>query len=89
VITPWEFGIKRALGKLRYPDDLAAIIIEQGFTMLSINSAHSQAAPELPRHHTDPFDRMLVAQAQLEQLGLLSADQQLRPYAANVIDARR
>jgi PIN domain nuclease of toxin-antitoxin system len=88
VVTPWELGIKRALGKLSYPD-LVEIAIEQGFVMLPINAFHSQAAPELPRHHNDPFDRMLVAQSQLEGLDLVSADDQLIAYRPDLIDATK
>jgi PIN domain nuclease of toxin-antitoxin system len=77
------------LGTLSYPDDLVGIAVEQGFTMLPIGAAHSQAAPELPRHHNDLFDRMLVAQSQLEGLDLVSADDQLVAYRPDLINATK
>lgn len=88
-VTPWELGIKRALGKLAYPDGLVADLVAGGFAELAISAAHAAAAPDLPPHHRDPFDRMLVAQAQLEVLVLVSADVAMRPYEVEVLDARR
>lgn len=88
-VTPWELGIKRALGKLDYPDDLVASLGAAGFTELPVTAAHADLAPRLPAHHRDPFDRVLVAQAQLEALRLVSADASLTPYDVEVIDPRR
>ena len=72
-VTPWELGIKRALGKLTMPDGLAKALTSSGFVPLGISVDHAQHAPALPMHHRDPFDRMLIAQAQLEALALVSA----------------
>ena len=88
-VTPWELGIKRAFGKLDFPDDLVASLGAAGFTELPITAAHADLAPRLPAHHRDPFDRVLVAQAQLEALRLVSADASLTPYDVDLIDARR
>ena len=88
-VTPWELGIKRALGKIDFPDDLVAALGAAGFTELPITAAHADLAPRLPTHHRDPFDRMLVAQAQLEALRLVSADAALAPYDVGVFDPRR
>lgn len=88
-VTPWELGIKRALGKLDFPDDLVAALEEAGFEELPITATHADLAPRLPAHHRDPFDRMLVAQAQLEAFRLVSADTSLAPYDVDVIDPRR
>lgn len=88
-VTPWELGIKRALGKLDFPDGLVAALEAAGFAELPVTAAHADLAPRLPAHHRDPFDRMLVAQAQLEALRLVSADASLTPYDVEVIDARR
>jgi PIN domain nuclease of toxin-antitoxin system len=87
-VTPWELGIKRALGKIVMPDGIAEALTASGFTALPISVTHAQHAPALPPHHRDPFDRMLVAQAQLEALVLVSADDALRPYDINLFDAR-
>lgn len=86
-VTPWELGIKRALGKLTFPDGLSAALEVAGFTPLAISVAHAELAPELPSHHRDPFDRMLVAQARLDALTLVSADHALDAYDIEIIDA--
>lgn len=86
-VTPWELGIKKALGRLAYPDGLVAALSATGFVELSISAAHAERAPALPPHHRDPFDRMLVAQAQLESLVLLTADRSLDAYDVEIIDA--
>lgn len=87
-VTPWELGIKRALGKLSMPDGLADELEAQGFLPLSITAAHAEMATELAPHHRDPFDRMLVAQAQSEDLVLVTADHTLADYEVDQFDAR-
>ncbi|MGK2958939.1 MAG: type II toxin-antitoxin system VapC family toxin [Acidimicrobiales bacterium] len=86
-VTPWELGIKRTLGKLSFPSGLAEALRDGGFVELGISAAHGELAAELPSHHRDPFDRMLVAQAQLESLVLVTADQTLGPYDVKLLDA--
>ena len=86
-VTAWELGIKRALGKIAFPDGMVSQLMAAGFTELPISAAHAVRAPDLPAHHRDPFDRMLVAQAQLEALVLVTADRALRPYDIELIDA--
>lgn len=88
VITPWELGVKRALGKVDYPDGLVDALRASGFDLLPVTAEHAELAPTLPPHHRDPFDRMLVAQAQLESLVLVSADDSLAPYAVERLDPR-
>lgn len=88
-VTPWELGIKRALGRLVIPDGLVGALTAAGFEPLPITAAHAERAPDLPAHHRDPFDRMLVAQAQLEALTLVSGDEALRAYEVDLLDARR
>ncbi len=89
MVTPWELGIKRAMGKLAMPDGLVAVLEAGGFRSLAIAADHAERAPALPAHHRDPFDRMLVAQAQLEALTLVTADQFLSIYDVDLVDARR
>jgi PIN domain nuclease of toxin-antitoxin system len=89
VVTPWELGIKRAHGKLQFPADLPDVLVRAGMTMLPIAVDHAERAPALPMHHRDPFDRMLVAQAQIEALWIITADDVIRRYDVEVIDARR
>lgn len=86
--TAWEMAIKKALGKLEAPDDVDRLVEDEGFSKLSISLYHAQLAGSLPLHHRDPFDRMLVAQAQAEGLIFLSADEQLRPYGVCLRDPR-
>lgn len=81
----WEIGIKRALGKLDVPDDLFDIAVDAGCRPLPISWTHAEAAAALPFHHTDPFDRMLVAQARCEELRLASADSRLKAYDVDLI----
>ncbi len=88
VVTPWELGIRRALGKLSIPDGLVDALVAAGLSPLTIASAHAELAPALPLHHRDPFDRMLVAQAKLESLVLVTADRSMAPYDVELFDAR-
>lgn len=88
-VTPWELGIKRELGKLTTPDGLADALVSGGFIPLGISVQHAERAPMLPLHHRDPFDRMLIAQAQLEALTLITADGSFDPYEVEVLDARQ
>ena len=76
----WEIEIKRASGRLRAPSDLLETIEGGGFRELPVSGVHAVAAAGLPPHHADPFDRMLVAQAQLEGLTLVTRDERLRQY---------
>lgn len=87
-VTPWELGIKQALGKLSMPDGLSDVLTSEGFMSLPITAAHAELAPSLPPLHRDPFDRMLVAQAQLETLTLVTADKALANYDIEPFDAR-
>jgi PIN domain nuclease of toxin-antitoxin system len=61
--SAWEISIKKALGKLSAPDDLVHQVDESEFAALPISIAHGLAGSQLPRHHDDPFDRMLIARA--------------------------
>lgn len=88
VVTPWELGVKRALGKLDHPDGLVDAIRTSGLELLPIDVEHAERAPALPPHHRDPFDRMLVAQAQIDGLTLVTADEQLAGYDVELVDAR-
>lgn len=79
--TIWELSIKSALGKLDLDGaDLVEEIEENAFVELPMTARHSIAAAALPRHHEDPFDRMLIAQAQLEGLTIVTRDASFRAY---------
>jgi len=84
-ISAWEIEIKKARGNLEAPDNLEATIASRGVRPLSVTLAHAVAAGRLPLLHRDPFDRMLVAQAKVESLILLTTDTLLRRYDARVM----
>ena len=83
--TVWEVEIKRQLGKLSAPDGFAAECIERGFDELPIEFAHAQAAGQLPRHHDDPFDRMLIAQAIVEGFDIVTSDVVFHSYGVRLV----
>lgn len=83
----WEVGIKRAAGRLRAPWPLDDVVARSGFTMLDITMDHATAAADLPLHHADPFDRMLIAQAHTERLTLVTRDEQLAAYRVPILAA--
>jgi PIN domain nuclease of toxin-antitoxin system len=87
--SAWEIAIKTSIGKLRLPEPplsfVPAKIAEQGMTPLPIGQIHALLAGALPPFHKDPFDRLLVAQARLEDVPILTADRKLLPYDAEVI----
>jgi PIN domain nuclease of toxin-antitoxin system len=83
----WELEIKSALGKLTIEGDLLGEIETAGLSLLPITAAHGQAAARLPLHHRDPFDRMLIAQAQLESCSIVSRDSTFTAYAVALISA--
>jgi PIN domain nuclease of toxin-antitoxin system len=82
--TVWEASIKRASGRLLGPD-LVPAVGAAGFPFLAIDQHHARLAGELPLLHRDPFDRMLVAQAMLEGLTLVSRDARLAGYGVAVL----
>ncbi|MBI5482158.1 MAG: type II toxin-antitoxin system VapC family toxin [Deltaproteobacteria bacterium] len=87
VVSAWELEIKRALGKLRAPPDLAAQLTRLRFTELPVRLRHVDALRDLPPLHRDPFDRMLVAQAVADGLTLVTADDRLRAYDVTTMGA--
>ena len=86
-VSMWELGTKRRKGQLDAPDDLASIVERRGFTPLPLSLFHAEQATRLPMHHRDPFDRMLVAQAQAEGLVIVTADAALRRYGVRTMRA--
>ena len=80
VASLWEIAIKKSLGKLTAPDDLPVTISDEGFGWLPVGAPHAWHVHELPLHHRDPFDRLLVAQAHLERLTVITADRRFDDY---------
>lgn len=89
--SAWEIGIKHELGRLELPGTPESVIpdlmLRSGVGALPISHAHALRAGALPPHHRDPFDRLLIAQAQIEGLPLLTSDAQVKQYEVEVIDA--
>ena len=84
-VSAWEIELKRARGLLRAPDNLETTLRARDLQTLSLTVPHAIAAGRLPLYHRDPFDRMLVAQASLESLTLLTSDKQQAAYGVPVI----
>ena len=86
-VVIWEIRIKQALGKLDLPPHFRQVLADQPFEYLAITADHAHAVYELPMHHRDPFDRMLIAQARTEGWTLLSRDRYFEPYGVALIKA--
>jgi PIN domain nuclease of toxin-antitoxin system len=84
-VVVWEVAIKRRLGKLEAPDDLLERLERAGVDLLPITARHADRVGTLPLHHRDPFDRLLIAQADLDGLSLVSADRDLLRYGIDVV----
>jgi PIN domain nuclease of toxin-antitoxin system len=81
----WEIAIKAGLGKLDAPDDLPARVEELGFELLPVTADHAWQVRHLPPHHRDPFDRLLIAQAQVERLPIVTADPSFNSYDVTLV----
>jgi len=84
-VSGWEVAIKLALGRLRLDEPFPVLLAADDFTELPMTLAHADRLQNLPAHHSDPFDRMLVAQALTEKATLVSHDRALEPYGARMI----
>ncbi len=83
--TAWEISIKQAAGRLEAPDDFLDAVAANEFVTLAISAEHAMAAGRLPPRHGDPFDRMLIAQAQIEALTLVSVDSRFSEYEVDLL----
>lgn len=81
----WEVAVKRSLGKLQAPSNLAPTLVAAGAQPLAITLDHAAAVEALPWHHRDPFDRMLIAQALMEGATIVSQDERMQPYGVPVV----
>ncbi len=86
--SAWEAAIKVSNGKLRLPEPFTDGIAKSGFVALPVAFHHAEHVAHLPWHHRDPFDRILIAQAQLEGLTVMTADRVFQAYGVPVIEAR-
>ncbi|MCL4864400.1 MAG: type II toxin-antitoxin system VapC family toxin [Gemmatimonadales bacterium] len=89
--SAWEIAIKHGLGKLQLPESPAEYIprmmVHTSVTPLPVHHRHALHVAQLPEHHRDPFDRLLVAQAQVEGVPIVSADRHFLPYDIEVLQA--
>ncbi len=89
VVSTWEIAIKVKLGKLKLPslpkDYIPKRLTSQRMTILAIENLHALRTADLPFHHNDPFDRLLIAQAQVEQLPILTTDPLFSRYEIEII----
>ena len=81
----WEIAIKRAIGKLSFCHSIVDAVSEFGFEILSVTGSHAEHAGGLPRHHNDPFDRLIIAQAYLEGMTIGTKDRQMQPYGVALL----
>jgi PIN domain nuclease of toxin-antitoxin system len=84
-VSAWEIAIKKSLGKLQAPDDLTEQIKAKNFIPLAISIEHAVMVEQLPLHHQDPFDRILIAQGIYEQLIIVTRDRKFSFYQVNTI----
>jgi len=84
-VSAWEAAIKSGKGRLRLTEPFAVLLKADDFTELPITLAHVERLQVLPKHHRDPFDRLLVAQALTERATIVSSDRLLEPYGAPMI----
>jgi len=83
----WEIRIQQALGKLKIPTGFRQVLERQPFEKLPITADHAHAVGDLPSHHRDPFDRMLIAQARVEGLTIVTHDRIFRRYRIPIVEA--
>lgn len=88
IVSLWEIGIKASIGQLDFtPSLIGSALRQNGFQCLAIKESHLDRLLTLPLHHRDPFDRLLVAQAEMEPLRLVTVDERLGAYGFNVLVA--
>lgn len=89
VASVWEIAIKAGLGQLEVPPDLRGYLrrqlVRNEFELLPVLFEHAAAVRDLPLHHRDPFDRLLIAQSQIERLALISRDARMKAYEIEVL----
>jgi len=84
-ISAWEIAVKQAVGKLALEDTVEDLVARNHFLPLAVTVRHGDLLRDLPRHHGDPFDRLLIVQALDEGLTILTADRAFEPYRVPVV----
>lgn len=81
----WEIAIKRGLGKLRFLEDFEEVMADEAFDLLNITYAHLRVLSDLPQHHRDPFDRLLISQSFAERIPIVTNDRAFAAYGVNMV----
>jgi PIN domain nuclease of toxin-antitoxin system len=89
VVSFAEIGVKTAVGRLVVPHDLREHVLRSGLRILGLAPDHGLGVADLPMHHRDPFDRLLISQARSERLTILTADRRFADYDVQTVDANR
>lgn len=89
VVSFAEIGVKAAVGKLTVPHDLHDHVLRSGLRVLGLAPDHGLGVAALPMHHRDPFDRLLISQARIEGLTIMTADRRFAAYDVPIVDAER
>ena len=87
VVSPWELAIKLSRRRIELPEIFHDTLRNGQFSLLPVKIQHTEAIASLPLHHRDPFDRMLIAQAQIEGLTLVTSDREIRRYPVSIFPA--
>lgn len=87
VVSFAEIGVKAAIGKLSLPSDFHAHVLHSGLRVLGLAPDHGLAVADLPLHHRDPFDRLLIGQARAEHLTIVTADRRFAAYDVPLVQA--
>jgi PIN domain nuclease of toxin-antitoxin system len=85
ICSLFEITTKKSVGKLNFEEDFEKVLEDNDFYLLSIQLKHLRQYEELPKHHEDPFDRMLIAQAVSEQISVISYDANFKHYEINLL----
>lgn len=84
-VSFWEMAIKQGIGRLRMPDNIITTLTHEGFSLLSLTPEEALTVAYLPKHHNDPFDRMLISQAKLNNMTIISRDEQFQHYPVQLL----
>lgn len=87
VVSPWELAIKLSRRRIKLPHIFYETLRDGQFSLLPVTFRHTEVIAALPHHHRDPFDRMLIAQAQVEGLTLVTSDREIRRYPVSILPA--
>ena len=85
IASLWEIAIKRVLGKLQFLEDFEEVMANEEFNLLSITYAHLRVLGDLPQHHRDPFDRVLISQSFAERIPIVTNDRTFAAYAVEIV----